>query len=162
RLRRLARRRGLRPQPADREAAARPGAGAPARSRAVGGAAARRRPLPRRRRAARRGGAVILESIDLGRPLAGPATIPIDVTNGCNPTGVTGWDHPPLLAVGRSAAWKRRRADPAAVEALLDDALGLGGLRAVIVSGMGEPFTHPDIYRILAAVKRRGLHLTVI
>src|SRR5512143_2664849 len=27
---------------------------------------------------------------------------------------------------------------------------------------MGEPFTHPDIYQILAAVKRRGLHLTVI
>lgn len=52
--------------------------------------------------------------------------------------------------------------DADAVEALLDDALGLGGLKAVVISGMGEPFTHPEIYRILAAVKDRGLHLTVI
>jgi MoaA/NifB/PqqE/SkfB family radical SAM enzyme len=104
----------------------------------------------------------VLEAIREGRPRAGPGTLHVDVTNGCNTNCITCWDHSPLLATARSAAWKRRRVDPAAVEELLDDALALGGLRAVIVSGMGEPFTHPDIYRILAAVKRRGLHLTVI
>jgi MoaA/NifB/PqqE/SkfB family radical SAM enzyme len=105
---------------------------------------------------------MILEGIDAGVPRTGPATLHIDVTNGCNTNCVTCWDHSPLLTLARPSAWKRGRVDCAAVEALLDDALGLGGLRAVIVSGMGEPFTHPDIYRILAAVKNRGLHLTVI
>lgn len=104
----------------------------------------------------------VLDGIRAGRPVAGPETLHIDVTNGCNTNCITCWDHSPLLALGRSAAWKRQRVDVGAVEALLDDAAGLGGLRAVIVSGMGEPFTHPDIYRILAAVKDRGLHLTVI
>jgi MoaA/NifB/PqqE/SkfB family radical SAM enzyme len=105
---------------------------------------------------------VVLDGIRAGRPLAGPATLHIDVTNGCNTNCITCWDHSPLLTLARSHAWKRQRVDLAAVEALLDDVASLGGLEAVIVSGMGEPFTHPDIYRILAAVKDRALHLTVI
>ena len=104
----------------------------------------------------------VLAGIRAGRPLAGPETLHIDVTNGCNTNCVTCWDHSPLLTVGRGKAWKKQRVDAEIVEALLDDVLALGGLRAVIISGMGEPFTHPDIYRILAAVKDRGLHLTVI
>ncbi len=103
-----------------------------------------------------------LAGVDLGRVLTGPETIHIDVTNGCNTNCITCWDHSPLLAVGRTSAWKRTRVEAAAVEAILDDVLSLGGLEAVIVSGMGEPFTHPDIDRILEAVKARGLHVTVI
>ncbi len=48
------------------------------------------------------------------------------------------------------------------MERLLEDLDGLGGLRAVILSGMGEPFLHPGICDVIAAVKRRRLHLTVI
>jgi len=104
----------------------------------------------------------LLAAIDAGRPERGPETIHVDVTNGCNTNCITCWDHSPLLARPRPAAWKRRRVEPADVEALLDDVLGLGGLRAVILSGMGDPFVHPDIYRLIEAVKRRGLHLTII
>src|SRR5262245_45740497 len=104
---------------------------------------------------------MVLEGIRAERPIAGPQTLHIDITNGCNTNCITCWDHSPFLKIGRSNAWKRQRADAAAVEGLLDDVIGLGGLKAVIVSGMGEPFTHPDVYRILAAVKDRGLHLTV-
>jgi MoaA/NifB/PqqE/SkfB family radical SAM enzyme len=103
-----------------------------------------------------------LADIDAGRPRHGPETIHIDVTNGCNTNCITCWDHSPLLSVGRSAAWKRRRVTAEAVEALLDDARSLGGLRAIILSGMGEPFTHPDIYRMIEAVKARGLHVNLI
>ena len=103
-----------------------------------------------------------LADIDAGRPRRGPETIHIDVTNGCNTNCITCWDHSPLLSVGRSAAWKRRRVTAEAMEALLDDARSLGGLRAIILSGMGEPFTHPDIYRMIEAVKARGLHVTLI
>jgi len=52
--------------------------------------------------------------------------------------------------------------DLATVESVLDDIGSLGGLQAIILSGMGEPFTHPEIYPIIEAVKRRKLHLTLI
>lgn len=103
-----------------------------------------------------------LAGMDAGAVLTGPETVHIDVTNGCNTNCITCWDHSPLLQIGRTSAWKRRRVDALAVEALLDDVLSLGGLKAVILSGMGEPFTHPDIEPMIAAVKARGLHLTII
>jgi len=103
-----------------------------------------------------------LQEIVDGTARLGPETVHIDVTNGCNTNCITCWDHSPLLAVARSASWKRKRVDPAEVETLLDDLVALGGLRNIILSGMGEPFTHPDIYAMIEAVKRRRLHLTII
>lgn len=97
-----------------------------------------------------------------GRVLTGPRSIHIDVTNSCNTNCVTCWDHSPLLTEAQTAAWKRQTASAAQVEALLDDVLTLGGLEAIVISGMGDPFTHPEIYRIIAAVKARSLHLTII
>jgi wyosine [tRNA(Phe)-imidazoG37] synthetase (radical SAM superfamily) len=103
-----------------------------------------------------------LAGMNLGRPVAGPRTIHIDVTNTCNTNCITCWDHSPLLTLGRKKAWKRRRLDAEAVEELLSDASELGGLREIVLSGQGEPFTHPEIYGFIQAVKRRGLHLTII
>jgi MoaA/NifB/PqqE/SkfB family radical SAM enzyme len=103
-----------------------------------------------------------LEAINDNAVTLGPASIHIDITNGCNTNCVTCWDHSPLLTIGRSSAWKRQRVDAPHVRALLDDVKSLGGLEAVIVSGMGDPFTHPDVYEIIEAVKSRGLHLTII
>ena len=97
-----------------------------------------------------------------GQPVSGPLTLHIDITNGCNTNCVTCWDHSPLLQLGRSPAWKKQKLDAATVFDILNDVAELGGLRAVILSGMGEPFTHPEIYQMIAEVKRRGLHLTVI
>lgn len=98
----------------------------------------------------------------LGRPVVGPETLHIDITNGCNTNCVTCWDHSPHLHTAREAAWKRQRVEASAVFDLLNDAQELGGLKAVILSGMGEPFTHPQIYELIAEVKRRRLHLTII
>ncbi len=96
----------------------------------------------------------------------GPQTLHIDVTNACNTNCVTCWDHSPHLHVARSTAWKKQRVDVDAVKALLDDVQSLdvvgAPLQNIIVSGMGEPFTHPDIYALIADIKRRGLHLTII
>ena len=107
----------------------------------------------------------------------GPQTVHLDVTNTCNTNCVTCWDHSPHLDQPRSSAWKRQRVDVSAIAALLDDIQSLdqqgdddddddddGGtrLQSVIVSGMGEPFTHPDIYALIKDIQRRGLHLTII
>lgn len=48
------------------------------------------------------------------------------------------------------------------VALLLDQLEETGGVRAVILSGMGEPFLHPGIREVVADVKRRGFALTVI
>jgi wyosine [tRNA(Phe)-imidazoG37] synthetase (radical SAM superfamily) len=103
-----------------------------------------------------------LHSLHDGIVRLGPRTVHIDISNGCNTDCITCWDHSPLLATTRPAAWKRQRADAGFVAALLDDIQGLGGLEAVILSGMGEPFTHPQVYAMIADIKRRGLHLTII
>jgi wyosine [tRNA(Phe)-imidazoG37] synthetase (radical SAM superfamily) len=101
-----------------------------------------------------------------GVTACGPQTLHIDVTNTCNTNCVTCWDHSPHLHTPQATAWKRQKVALADVVALLDDVQTLdtneGGLSAVIVSGMGEPFTHPEIYELIADVKRRGLHLTII
>jgi MoaA/NifB/PqqE/SkfB family radical SAM enzyme len=103
-----------------------------------------------------------LQSLDDGVVRLGPQTVHIDVTNSCNVDCVTCWDHSPHLRVPKSTAWKRQRVEPADVFNLIDDIASLGGLESVIVSGMGEPFTHPQIYEILQGLKDRGLHVTVI
>ncbi|MFO0620345.1 MAG: radical SAM protein [Polyangia bacterium] len=103
-----------------------------------------------------------LLGMHLGRPVTGPDTLHIDITNGCNTNCVTCWDHSPHLTVPRSLKWKRQRIDAATVCDILMEVSELGGLRSVILSGMGEPFTHPEIYEMIAEVKRRGLYLTII
>lgn len=103
-----------------------------------------------------------LASLDDGTVRLGPQTVHLDITNACNTDCVTCWDHSPLLHAPQPSSWKRRRADPHQLSTLLDDITSLGGLESIVVSGMGEPFTHPDVYEILADIKRRGLHLTII
>ncbi len=105
---------------------------------------------------------VRLQSLEDGVVRLGPQTVHVDLTNACNTDCVTCWDHSPHLTQARPASWKRQRADAGFVRALLDDIEALGGLEAVILSGMGEPFTHPGVYDVIADVKRRGLHLTII
>ncbi|MBK8594735.1 MAG: radical SAM protein [Holophagales bacterium] len=103
-----------------------------------------------------------LAGIDAGIPVTGPETVHIDLVNACNTNCITCWDHSPLLDTPRPAAWKGRRVRTDDVERLLDDLDDLGGVRNVILSGMGEPFVHPGIHDVIAAVKRRSFHLTII
>ncbi|HMV70199.1 MAG TPA: radical SAM protein [Myxococcota bacterium] len=104
----------------------------------------------------------VLAGVAAGRPEVGPSSVHIDVTNGCNAACVTCWDHSPLLTEPRPAAWKRRRLPLDRLEAIVAQLDALGSVRHVVLSGMGEPLTHPDIYAMIAAVKARGWRLTLI
>ncbi len=104
----------------------------------------------------------VVEGIRAGRPRVGPQTVHVDITNGCNAACVTCWDHSPLLAEGRSNDWKRRRMSLPLFLDLLEQLDALGSVRAVILSGMGDPLTHPQVLPMIAAVKSRGWHLTVL
>lgn len=108
------------------------------------------------------GTSAVLEGLRTGRPVAGPLTVHLDLTNGCNAACVTCWDHSPLLKEPRPAAWKRQRVDLARFQATIDDLASMGSLRGVVLSGMGEPLTHPDIYRMISACKAKGWHVMMI
>jgi pyruvate-formate lyase-activating enzyme len=104
----------------------------------------------------------ILDGIARGVPTGGPTTVHVDVTNACNAACVTCWDHSPLLTTARPAAWKKQRLDRARFAELVDDLAALGSVRNVILSGMGDPLVHPDIYEMIARVKAHGWHLTLM
>jgi len=104
----------------------------------------------------------VLEGIRAGRPPTGPRTVHVDLTNGCNARCLPCWDHSPLLREPRPAAWKRVRLDLGRFLSLVEDLDALGSVDALILSGMGEPLTHPDIWTMLDAVRERGWALTLI
>jgi MoaA/NifB/PqqE/SkfB family radical SAM enzyme len=104
----------------------------------------------------------IVAAIAAGAPTSGPRTVHVDVTNACNAACITCWDHSPLLHEARTPAWKRQRWELARFDALVEDLAGLGSVKSVILSGMGDPLVHPDIHAMIARVKQHGWHLTVM
>ena len=70
----------------------------------------------------------------------------------------------PLAAARRAAlaAVEEAPSTLAKFDALLADLDALGSVQAMILSGMGEPLIHPDIYAMIARVKRAGWHLTLM
>ena len=92
----------------------------------------------------------------------GPVTLHLDITNTCNTDCVTCWDHSPLLASPRTPTWKSLRADVDSLLTTVAEAASLGRLSGVIVSGMGEPLTHPRAIELLASLKEMRLGVTLI
>lgn len=104
----------------------------------------------------------VLAGMRAGIPATGPLHVHVDVSNRCNAACVSCWDHSPLLTEPRPEAWKRQRMPKARFDALLADLDRFGSVQAVVLSGMGEPLTHPDIYAMIAAIKARGWRLTLM
>lgn len=104
----------------------------------------------------------VLRGIAAGRPLIGPQNVHIDVTNACNAACITCWDHSPLLRVPRPASWKRRSMPRARFDAIVAQLGTLGSVEAVVLSGMGDPLVHPDIYDLITTIAQRGWHLTLL
>ncbi len=94
-------------------------------------------------------------------PRRGPETVHLDVTNACNLDCITCWNYAPDLATPKPVAWKRQRMEAATFHRMVDEAAEAGAER-IVISGGGEPFTHPDIYSFVEKVKGRGLKLTLI
>lgn len=95
------------------------------------------------------------------RPSMGPETVHIDIINACNLNCVTCWNYAPGLATPKPTSWKTQRMAAAVFARVLDEVAAVGAER-IILSGGGEPFVHPRIHDFIAAVKARGLALTVI
>lgn len=105
-----------------------------------------------------------LEGLLAGRPRVGPQTVHFDLANACNTRCTTCWHHSPhLLSEHRpSADWKRQVLGLPAFAQALDDLVALGGLEAVILSGMGDPTLNDDLYEMVAHARAADLHVTII
>lgn len=99
-----------------------------------------------------------------GQPRIGPQTVHFDLANACNTRCTTCWDHSPHLVAARvpSALWKRKQLALDRFEATLESLLALGGLEAIILSGMGEPLLNPAVYDMIAIAHHAGLEVTII
>lgn len=95
------------------------------------------------------------------QPRLGPETVHIDITNACNLDCITCWNYAPGLASPKNAEWRKQRMAPEVFLRVLEEVAQAGAER-IILSGAGEPFTHPNIDDFIAAVKDKGLTLTVI
>lgn len=104
----------------------------------------------------------VLAGMRAGRPATGPLHVHLDITNRCNAACVTCWDHSPLLRTPRPDAWKRQRLPKERFDALVAELDAFGSVEAVVLSGMGEPLTHPDVYAMLAALRARGWRTTLM
>jgi MoaA/NifB/PqqE/SkfB family radical SAM enzyme len=96
-----------------------------------------------------------------GRPRLGPETVHLDVTNACNLDCVTCWNYGSELQSPKRTAWKRQRLEPGVFHRVLGEVVEAGAER-IVISGGGEPFTHPHLLEFLRAVKAKGLRLTLI
>jgi MoaA/NifB/PqqE/SkfB family radical SAM enzyme len=99
-----------------------------------------------------------------GRPRIGPQTVHFDLANACNTRCTTCWDHSPHLVASRvpSAAWKRKQLPFDRFKETLDALIEMGGLEAIILSGMGEPLLNPAVYDMVAYAHEAGLSVTII
>lgn len=99
-----------------------------------------------------------------GRPRTGPQTVHFDLANACNTRCTTCWDHSPHLVASRvpSAVWKRKQLPLDRFKETLDALIAMGGLEAIILSGMGEPLLNPEVYEMVAYAHEAGLGVTII
>lgn len=97
-----------------------------------------------------------------GRPLCGPSTVHIDITNACNAACITCWDHSPLLDEGRSASWKKQRLSFSDYREIAEQLVEMGSVQSLILSGMGDPLANSDVYRMIGHAKAQGWHVTLL
>ncbi len=90
---------------------------------------------------------------------AGPKIVQIDLTGKCNNSCIGCWVHSPYIKNpprDKNAVLSFER-----ISRLIDNLAQLG-TREIFLSGAGEPFLHPEVFRIIEAIKAKGLKLNII
>jgi glycosyltransferase involved in cell wall biosynthesis/MoaA/NifB/PqqE/SkfB family radical SAM enzyme len=99
--------------------------------------------------------------IDGEHAFVGPRLVQLDVTNNCNNDCIACWCNSPLLHGERMPPEvKRQTLGYERIVALLDELHTLG-TREIYMAGGGEPFMHPRVEEIVAAVKARSMGLYI-
>ena len=85
----------------------------------------------------------------------GPGVIQLDLTDGCNNKCIMCWLHSPLLTSAASSSYEELDFDVSCN--FLCEAQKMGA-ESVILSGGGEPFFYPKIWRIMEKLEDLGLY----
>ena len=94
---------------------------------------------------------------------AAPETLEIDLTNNCNLNCLACWCHSPLLGDDKfRGEVKRRNLSTRKILSVLDELDKIGGSVTVQLSGAGEPFLHPDIWKIIEAIKKSQMACQIV
>jgi len=101
-----------------------------------------------------------------GRAFIGPRTFHLDVTNRCAADCIYCWFHSPLAAA-RTDPYRLTDADRDALMdwdtflTLADDLAALEAKEDVVLSGKGDPLSHPRLTDMIHELKARGLAVTL-
>jgi MoaA/NifB/PqqE/SkfB family radical SAM enzyme len=101
-----------------------------------------------------------------GAAYVGPRVFHVDVSNACNTDCVYCWFHSEYSADRPDAAlfdpaWQSRRIDYGLYTRLVDDLVSLRATEDLVLSGKGEPLTHPRLLDMVRYAKARGLAVTL-
>ncbi len=91
------------------------------------------------------------------KPLTGPWTVQIDLTNSCNQNCIGCWCHSPLLGELAMDEETKKLSLPYEVVIKLIDDLDNMGVRVIYFTGGGEPFMHPKAVEIMEYVKKKNM-----
>lgn len=99
----------------------------------------------------------IVAGIILKKPLAGPYSVHIDLTNHCNNDCISCWSFSPLVGFHTMDEETRKKQLPRKVAFRLINDLASMGTRQIYFTGGGEPFMHPDAIELMEHVKKKGM-----
>lgn len=109
----------------------------------------------------RRGEVRLAQAREGVRPLLGPQSVSVVLTNACNLNCITCWSYSPLRLERPSVDWTRRRLDRELLQTLFVDLADLR-VERVIFTGGGDPLAHPEFLGIARDAKDAGLKVTLI
>ena len=101
-----------------------------------------------------------MQSLRDGILRTGPRKAQFRIVNACNFDCAFCWNHSPFRLKPKPEEWKRQKIDTELFIDTVEDLAKLG-CETILFSGGGEPFCHPDIMKLIKAVKKYGISLRI-
>ncbi|MCM2326046.1 MAG: radical SAM protein, partial [Candidatus Woesearchaeota archaeon] len=93
--------------------------------------------------------------------LIGPKYVVIDITNRCNLNCIACWTYSPYLTKSKPLpGWFKEQLEFKLMMHLVHDLKRLG-VEEIRLTGGGEPFMHPDIFKIIHLIKSNRIKLSI-
>lgn len=96
-----------------------------------------------------------------GYPFIGPKIVHIEIINKCDHKCIYCWFHSPKLKEKKPKWWQEQTLDLKVFKKVVDELAGVK-TKIILLSGLGEPFLHPDIMEMTRYVKEKGIRLEFV
>jgi len=99
----------------------------------------------------------IIKGILDKKPITGPYSVHLDLTNHCNNDCISCWSFSPLVGFKTMDKKTRKKEIPFKKAIVLINELAEMKVREIYFTGGGEPFMHPNAIEIMEYVKKKGI-----